>query len=43
MEAGIFGLMETKGNGILLNGIPFDGIPFLFLLADRINEIPQGV
>ena len=32
-----------NGNGILLNGIPFNGITFLFPFADRTNGIPQAM
>ena len=43
MEAGKFGLTETKFNGITLNGIPFNRIPFPFPFADRTNIIPQAL
>ena len=36
-------VMETNGHGILLNGILFNGIPFLFPFADHTNETPQAV
>ena len=43
MEAGKYALMEMNGNGIPLNGILFNGIPFLFLFADHINRILQAM
>ena len=36
-------LTATNGNGIPLNGILFNGIPFPSPFADRTNGIPQAV
>ena len=43
MEAGKFGLMEMYGNGIPLNEILLNGIPFPFPFADHTNGIPQAM
>ena len=43
MEAGKYALTEMNGNGFPLNGILFNGIPFPFPFADRINGILQAV